>query len=86
MNLIEEKVIPSFYGRIFATNASTDRGLYKIKSAIEEVDGVQDVVVIKEVYLREFIVHANKIVTVSSIEKAVRKAGYSCIPKGIFPT
>lgn len=86
MSLLTENVIPSDHGRIFSTNASSDEQMNKIKEAIERVDGVKDVVVIQDVFPREFIVHTSKLVSVSNIEEAVKYIGLHCIPKGFFPT
>lgn len=86
MSVLTENVIPGDRGRIFGTNASTDKGLEKIKAAIEDIDGVKDVVLIKKVFPREFIVHTTKLVLVIDIENAVKKTGLHCIPKGIFPS
>jgi len=85
MSLLSENVIPSDHGRIFGTNGSTDSEMETIKSAVEEIDGVKDVVLIAEVFPREFIVYTTKIVSVDDIEEAVKRTGLHCIPKGIFP-
>jgi len=85
MSLLTENVIPSDHGRIFSTNASSDQQMDKIKSAIENVDGVKDVVLIKEVFPKEFIVHTSRLVRVIEVEDAVKHVGLHCIPKGVFP-
>ncbi len=85
MSLLTENVIPSEHGRIFGTNASSDQQMSNIKSAIENVDGVKNVVLIKEVFPKEFIVHTSKLVSVADVEDAVKSAGLHCIPKGVFP-
>lgn len=86
MSLLSENVIPSGYGRIFGTNASTDQQMEYIKEKIEKLDGVRDVVPIAEVFPREFIVHTTKLVSVEDIEDTLKHSGLHCIPKGIFPT
>ncbi len=85
MSLLTENVIPGNHGRIFGTNATTDKDIERIKAAIEKVDGVKDVVLVKEVFPRELIVHTTKLVSVAAIENEVKKTGLHCIPKGIFP-
>lgn len=86
MSLVTENVIPVDHGRIFGTNASSDSQMDRIKLAIEKVDGVKNVVLIEEVYPKEFIVHTTKLVSVVAIEDAVKHTGLHCVPKGIFPT
>ena len=85
MSLLTENVIPSDHGRIFSTNASSDEQMAKIKSAIENVDGVKGVVLITEVFPKEFIVHTSKLVRVIDVEDAANHVGLHCISKGVFP-
>ncbi len=85
MSLITKNVIPGNHGRIFGTNASNEAQMDKIKEAIEEVEGVRDVVPIQEIFPKEFIVHTTKLVSVAAIEAAVNRLELHCIPKGIFP-
>lgn len=85
MTVITENVIPGNHGRIFTTNASNDSEMEDIKNVIEKIEGVKDVVLIKEVYPKEFIVHTTKLIKNDIIESAVSDLGVKAIPKGIFP-
>lgn len=85
MTVITENVIPGNHGRIFTTNASNDSEMEEIKVVIEKIEGVKDVVLIKEVYPKEFIVHTTKLINNDIIERAVSVLGVKAIPKGIFP-
>ena len=85
MTVITENVIPGNHGRIFTTNASNDSEMEDIKVVIEKIEGVKDVVLIKEVYPKEFIVHTTKLINNDIIEGAVSDLGVKAIPKGIFP-
>lgn len=85
MTVITENVIPGNHGRIFTTNASNDSEMEEIKVVIEKIEGVKDVVLIKEVYPKEFIVHTTKLINNDIIERAVSVLGVKAVPKGIFP-
>ncbi|MDX1271320.1 heavy-metal-associated domain-containing protein [Bizionia paragorgiae] len=85
MTVITENVIPGNHGRIFTTNVNEDAQMEAIKSVVEKIDGVKDVVLINEVFPKEFIVHTVKLVNNDTIEKAVSSLGVKAIPKGIFP-
>ncbi|TYC16184.1 heavy-metal-associated domain-containing protein [Bizionia gelidisalsuginis] len=85
MTVITENVIPGNHGRIFTTNASSEAEMEELKSIVEKIDGVKDVVLIKEVYPKEFIVHTTKLIKNNVIEKAVNELKIKAIPKGIFP-
>lgn len=84
MSLLSEHVIPGESGKIFATNASRERDLKRIKKVIMSVPGVDDVLIVKEVFPKEFIVRTDKLVAISAIENAVQLLGFHVIPKGIF--
>lgn len=47
MSILTENVIPGNHGRIFGTNASSDEEIKKIKSFLEKIDGVKDIVIVK---------------------------------------
>ncbi|MBQ0769506.1 MAG: heavy-metal-associated domain-containing protein [Bizionia sp.] len=85
MTVITENVIPGNHGRIFTTNTTSDSEMNAIKTEIEKIDGVKDVVLITEVFPKEFIVHTIKLIKNDDIEKAVSALGLKAIPKGIFP-
>lgn len=44
MSLLSENVIPGNRGKVFATNANEPQTLEKIKSALELIDGIKDVI------------------------------------------
>ncbi|MCX2719927.1 heavy-metal-associated domain-containing protein [Lentiprolixibacter aurantiacus] len=84
MSLLSDHIIPGDSGKIFTTNASEEKDLKRIKRVVMAVEGVHDVLIVKEVFPREFIVHTRKLVAISDIENAVKLTGFHVIPKGIF--
>ena len=84
MSLLSEHIIPGNSGRVFTTDASKERDLDRIKRAIQRVEGVADVLIVKEVFPSEFIVHTKKLVRITDIENAVKPTGFHTIPKGVF--
>ena len=84
MSVITENIIPGNHGRIFGTNASSTEEMEKIKSFLSKVDGVKDVVIVEGVFPREFIVHTTKLLSVVTIEDAVKRLDLHAIPKGWF--
>jgi len=85
MSLLSENVIPGNHGKVFGTNAKEPQTLEKIKSTLELIDGVKDVIIHLDVYPRELTVHTSKIVSVKEIEDAVKAIGFHAIPKHDFP-
>ena len=45
MSLLSENVIPGNHGKVFGTNAKDPQTLEKIKSPLELIDGVNDVII-----------------------------------------
>jgi hypothetical protein len=84
MSFLTENIIPGNHGKIFCTNASKDEEMEKIKLWLQKIDGVKNVVIIKGVYPKEFIVYTSKLINIITIEDAVIKLGLHAIPKGIF--
>ena len=62
MSLLSENVIPGNRGKVFGTNAKEPQTLEKIKSTLELIDGVKDVMIHLGVYPRELTVHTSKMV------------------------
>jgi len=85
MSLLSDNVIPGNHGKVFGTNAKDPQALAKIKSALELLDGIKDVLINEEAFPRELTVHTNKIVSVKDIEDIVKGTGYHAIPKNQFP-
>jgi len=71
MSLLSENVIPGNQGKVFDSNAKEPQTLEKIKSALELIDGIKDVILHLDVYPRELTIHSSKMVTVKEIEDAV---------------
>ena len=44
MSLLSENIIPGNHGKVFGTNAKEQQTLEKIKSALELIDGIKDVI------------------------------------------
>ncbi|MCE2612506.1 heavy-metal-associated domain-containing protein [Flavobacteriaceae bacterium D16] len=84
MSLLAEHIIPGDSGKVFTTNATKESDLERIKRMVMGVQGVKDVIIVKKVFPREFIIHTHKLVAVSEIENAVKLPGFHLIPKGIF--
>ena len=85
MSLLSDHIIPGDSGKVFATDASKEQDLKRIKRAILRVDGVADVLIVEEVFPSEFIVHTEKLIKITDIENAVKPTGFHAIPKGVFP-
>ncbi len=85
MNLLSDNVIPGNYGKIFEVSAIKSIHLEKIKSAIFKINGVKDVLINKDTFLREITVHTSSLVKIEDIQKEVIKIGFHAIPKSLFP-
>ena len=64
MSLLSENVIPGNHGKVFGTNAKEPQTLEKIKSTLELIDGIKDVILHLDEYPRELTTHTSKMVTV----------------------
>ncbi|MDN3664269.1 heavy metal-associated domain-containing protein [Algibacter miyuki] len=84
MSLLSENVIPGNHGKIFETNATEHKDLLKIKNAISNIYGVQDVLLDEDVFPKKITIHTSSIVSVKDIEDAVIKTGFHAIPKSLF--
>ena len=51
MSLLSENVIPGNLGKVFGTNAKESQTLEKIKSPLELIDGVKEVIIHLDVNL-----------------------------------
>ena len=81
MSLIDDNVIPGNDGRIFGTNAVNEKDLLAIKIAIQELDGIKDIIVNHSIFPREFTVFTINLIAITDIQKKVRQAGFHAIPK-----
>lgn len=81
MSLIDDNVIPGNDGRIFGTNAVNEKDLLAIKIAIQELNGIKDVVLNHAIFPREFTVYTINLIAITDIQKKVRQAGFHAIPK-----
>ena len=81
MSLIDDNVIPGDEGRIFGTNAVNEKDLLAIKTAIEELNGIKDIVLNQVIFPREFTVYTINLIAITDIQKKVRQAGFHAIPK-----
>ena len=61
MSLLSENVIPGNHGKVFGTNAKEPRTLEKIKSALELIDGIKDVILHLDVYPKKLTIHTSKV-------------------------
>jgi hypothetical protein len=84
MSLLSENIIPGNHGKIFSTNATKDKEMEKIKLWLQKIDGVKEISIIEGVYPREFIVYTSKLISIVTIEDAVKKLDLHAIPKGLF--
>jgi len=85
MSFLTENIIPNNHGKIFATNATEDSDMLKIKQHLLKLDGITDVHIVSEVFPKEFIVKTSKVIKVHTIQNAIMKLGLHAIPKGLFP-
>ena len=81
MSLIDDNVIPGNDGRVFGTNAVTEKDLLSIKTSIEELDGIKTVDLNHSIFPREFTVYTINLISISDIQKKVRQVGFHAIPK-----
>lgn len=84
MNLLTENIIPGNYGKVFSTDAKKEKDLLKIKVAIENLPGIKDVILNKDVFPVELTIHTNALVHIDVVEKEVMRFGFHAIPKGSF--
>ena len=81
MSLIDDNVIPGDDGRVFGTNAVNEKDLLAIKIAIQELDGIKDIIVNHSIFPREFTIFAINLIAITDIQKKVRQAGFHAIHK-----
>ena len=81
MSLIDDNVIPGNDGRVFGTNAVSEKDLLAIKTAIQELDGIKAVELNHAIFPREFTVYTINLISITDIQKKVRQVGFHAIPK-----
>ena len=84
MSFLSDNIIPGEHGKIFGTNAKTEKELLKIENAVLALDGIVDFIVNHDVYPKEFTIHTSKIVKVNDVEDKIKAIGLHAIPKGLF--
>jgi len=84
MSFLSENVIPGNHGKVFGTNAKNHDDLEMIKTSIEKMKGVKDVILTEDVFPREFVVHTTNVVSIKEIEDTVNNIGFHAIPKSLF--
>ncbi|MCB9359897.1 MAG: heavy-metal-associated domain-containing protein [Flavobacteriales bacterium] len=84
MSLLSENIVPGCHGKIFGTNAKTEKELEKIKTAVLSIEGIIDMIVNFEVFPVEFTIHTSKIIKIDDVENKVKSVGYHAIPKSLF--
>ncbi|WP_445733871.1 heavy-metal-associated domain-containing protein [Mariniflexile sp.] len=85
MSLLSENVIPGNHGKTFETNATEHEDLENIKTAIQEVEGVNNVAIDEIAFPKKITIHTSSIVKVQDIENAVNRTGFHIVPKSLFP-
>lgn len=85
MSLLSENVVPGKQGKVFGTNAKEHDDLLNIKSAIQNIDGVKDVILNEDIFPKELTVHTSSVVSIKEIEDAAMSVGFHVIPKKSFP-
>lgn len=84
MSLLSENVIPGNHGKIFGTNAASDEQMNELRAAVMKIKGVKNVLLVKEVFPKEFIVQTSDLVKVEEVEEVVKTLKLHAIPKGFF--
>ncbi len=84
MNLLSENVIPGDHGKVFATNARSEKQMNKIRKLVLEAPGIKDVILNGSVFPKEFTVHTESLVKISDIQKALKNVHLHAIPKNLF--
>ncbi len=84
MSLLTENIIPGNYGKVFGTDAKEEKGLLKIKKAIEKILGIKDTIINFEVYPIEITIHTTSLIHIDKVENEVKRFGFHAIPKAVF--
>lgn len=84
MSLLSENVIPGNHGKVFETDAKEHQDLEKIKSLVEQIDGVKDVLIDENVFPKKITIHTSSLVKIKDIEDAAKQTGHHLVPKSIF--
>jgi hypothetical protein len=84
MSLMKDNVIPGNYGKVFGTNATTEKDLVLIKEKLSTLKGVKDVELHLDIFPKEFTVHTYDMVKVEDIESEVISLGFHAIPKTLI--
>ncbi|MEO6348263.1 MAG: heavy-metal-associated domain-containing protein [Aquaticitalea sp.] len=84
MTFISENVIPGNYGKKFTTDAKHPEDFKQIEEALMRLDGIMDVIFIEGSKPTVFVIHTNKVVSVSIIEDKVKELDLHAIPTGPF--
>lgn len=84
MSYINDIVIPGTKGRVFTTSVDKEEDLQRLKSAILQIGGVEEVDVNTEIFPTEIRIIAETVVEVREVEEAANDLGFHLIPKSIF--
>jgi len=84
MSFLSENIIPGDHGKVFGTNAKTEKELEKIKAAVLSLNGITEVIINQEVYPVEFTIHTSKVITINDVEDKVKATGFHAVPKSLF--
>lgn len=82
MSFLSKHVIPGNHGKVFSTDAKTEKSLLKIKNALLELPGIKNVFINPDVFPNELTIHTSKVVKIEDIENMVKSVGYHLISKG----
>jgi hypothetical protein len=56
MSLLSENIIPGNHGKIFGTDAMEENDLIEIKTSLLTLEGINEVILNTEIFLREFTI------------------------------
>ena len=81
---MDDNVIPGNYGKVFGTNANETADLHAIRTALLAVDGITEVAIDDNIFPKEFNVHTDRIVKITTVEDTVKSLGFHAVPKSLF--
>jgi len=84
MSIITDNVLPGKKGKIFSTNAETDKQLLEVVAKVQKIEGVTKAEAILNTFPREFKVHADEKVSVEEIQEVTKELNVNSLVKSLF--
>lgn len=84
MSYLTKNIIPGEMGKVFSTNAREKKDLLKIKKALNNIPGIEDIQINLKVFPVEITIYTKSVVSIETVENEVKRFGFHAIPKGVF--